>query len=297
MLDFKKIRLYPIKKRRNKFTLEDMIPLSTDLLLDHPDLERIAQRIVQAKNNQRPVIVMIGGAVIKVGCSALIIDLIKGGFITHIALNGGASIHDFELAMIGATSEDVPNGLEKGTFGMAAETLTQMNTALKRGHAQGHGYGESVARWIEQQDFPYREHSILYSAYKNGIKATVHIAIGGDIIHQHPGCDGATLGQTSFTDFQQLTETVSDLKSGILLNIGSAVNLPEVFLKALTIVRNLGYDAEQFTTANFDFLDLYRPRTRIVEWPRGLDCEGFDIRENHTRSIPTLYRLILKYSQ
>ncbi len=297
MIDLSKIKTYPIRHRKNKFFLKDMLPLDGDILLDNPDMEEIAGLIVRARELDAPVILMLGGAVVKTGCSAIIIDLIRRGFLQHVALNGGASIHDFELALIGETSEDVANGLEDGTFGMAEETLAHMNRALNEGAQKNWGYGYSIAKKVEELKLPYRDSNILYSAVQAGIPGTVHIAIGGDIIHQHPSADGAALGRTSFTDFHILTDTISRLKNGVLLNVGSAVNLPEVFLKCLTMCRNLGYDASNFTTVNFDFMNMYRPRTRIVEWPKVLGCRGFDIRGNHAETMPTLYRHILHLTE
>ena len=214
------------------------------------------------------------------------------GFIDHIAGNGAVSIHDFEIAMIGETSEDVERGLENGTFGMVEETGKYLNTAIFQGHQSQLGYGASVGKMIEDLDLPHKAHSLFYHAHRLKIPITVHVSIGQDIIHQHPTCDGGALGATSFLDFKHLTDSVSKLKNGVLLNFGSAVSMPEVFLKALTIVRNLKIDVREFTTANFDFLDMYRPRTRLLEWPKTLDCEGFDIRINHNESIPTLHHLL-----
>ncbi len=293
MIDYRKIKTYPINERRNKFSIKDMIPPDSGIDLQSEELRRLARLIADAKANDAKVIAMIGGAVVKVGCSALLINLIRRGIIDHIAMNGGASIHDFEIAMIGATSEDVPNGLKDGSFGMATETLTYMNAALNSGYKKNEGYGLSIGRKVAELDFPHKNLNILYNAMIRNIPGTVHIAIGGDIIHQHPDCDGAALGKTSFIDFQRLIESVARLTGGILLNIGSAVNLPEVFLKALTMVRNLNYDVRNFTTANFDFLNMYRPRTRIVEWPQVLGGQGFDIRGNHAETVPTLHKYIL----
>lgn len=293
MIDYRKIKTYPIRERHNKFSIKDMIPLDSGIDLQSEELRRLARLIADAKAKDAKVIVMIGGAVVKVGCSALLIDLIRRGIIDHIALNGGASIHDFEIAMIGATSEDVPNGLKDGSFGMATETLTYMNAALNSGYKKNEGYGLSIGRKVAELDFPHKRLNILYNAMIQNIPGSVHIAIGGDIIHQHPDCDGAALGKTSFIDFQRLIESVARLTGGVLLNIGSAVNLPEVFLKALTIVRNLEYDVRDFTTANFDFLNMYRPRTRIVEWPQVLSGQGFDIRGNHAETVPTLHKYII----
>lgn len=293
MVDFGGIVTYSIRERQNKFALSQMIALEHDILLDDNNLAAIADAMVQAESLGKKNLIMLGGAVVKVGCSAILIDLMKKGFIQHLAVNGAVSIHDFEVALIGETSEDVERGLEDGTFGMVDETGRHINEALLAGFNEGLGYGFAVGRKIEELDLPHKNDSILYQAYVLGIPLTVHVAIGGDIIHQHPSCDGAALGATSFQDFKLLTATVSELGEGVMLNIGSAVNLPEVFLKALTIARNLKYDVRNFTTANFDFLDMYRPRTRLLEWPKRLGCKTYDIRENHNKTIPTLHRMIL----
>jgi deoxyhypusine synthase len=290
--DFGGIRTCPIRERANKFHLAEMIPAGSAGTFRDAGLTEVAERIRVARRAEREVILMLGGAVIKEGCSLLVIDLMRQGLVTHLAVNGAVSIHDFEIAMIGATSEDVAEGLRTGMFGMAEETGRWINEALREAAGSGEGYGLAVGRAIHRRDLPHRESSILGQAYALRIPLTVHIAIGGDIVHQHPCCDGAALGATSFTDFRILTASVSRLARGVVLNVGSAVNLPEVFLKALTIARNLGHDVREFTTANFDFLDMYRPRTRIVEWPRVLGCTGFDVRGRHRDTIPALHRAL-----
>jgi len=292
MIDFSKIKTYPIKERQNKFSVKDLIPLDHSLHMQNRGIEAVAAAILAAKKSSGKVILMMGGAVIKVGCSRILIDLMEKGFIDHIAGNGAVSIHDFEVAMIGETSEDVERGLEDGTFGMVEETGKYLNAAISHGHQNQLGYGASVGKMIEDLDLPHKAQSLFYQAHRLKIPITVHVSIGQDIIHQHPACDGEALGATSFLDFKYLTDSVSKLGNGVLLNFGSAVSMPEVFLKALTIVRNLKIDVREFTTANFDFLDMYRPRTRLLEWPKTLGCEAFDIRADHNESIPTLHRLL-----
>jgi hypothetical protein len=292
MLDFSKIKTISIAGRKNKFSVKDMIPLDHQVSLANTDLDKVAQAMVKAKKADKKVIVMLGGAVVKVGCSLLLIDLIKKGFIRHLAGNGAVSIHDFEVAQNGGSSEDVVAGLIDGSFGMAEETGRMMNEAINAGNGRGWGYGRAVAETIRARQLPYKEYSLQYTCLEQGVPCTMHVTIGGDIIHQHPIADGAALGATSYTDFKLLTESVAGLAGGVLLNIGSAVNLPEVFLKAFTIARNLGHDARDFTVANFDFLDMYRARTRLLEWPRRLGCTTFDIRANHNQSIPVLHRLV-----
>ncbi|MCP4751716.1 MAG: hypothetical protein GY866_12540 [Proteobacteria bacterium] len=297
MVDFSKITTYPIKERQNKFSVEDMIPLENSNSIDDPAIESLAEAVVEAKRKKGIVVVMLGGAVIKVGCSLLLIDLMKKGFIDHIAVNGAVSIHDFEVALIGETSEDVERGLEDGRFGMVEETGKLLNEAIREGHHRKMGYGQAVGHKIKKMELPYQDFSLFYHGVRLNIPITVHVAIGGDIIHQHPICDGAALGSTSFFDFKLLTDSVSRLKEGVLLNVGSAVNLPEVFLKALTITRNLKYDVGNFTTANFDFIDMYRPRTRRLEWPKKLGCQSYDIRADHKHSLPTLHRWIVEKTE
>ena len=294
MIDFKKIKTYPINQRQNKFQMKDMIALDNQIQIDDQNLESVAKAIVNAEQSNAKVIMMLGGAVVKVGCSLLLIDLMKKGFIDHIAVNGAVSIHDFEVALIGKTSEDVERGLEDGVFGMVEETGRFLNEAIIEGHSKDTGYGAAVGKKIAELDLPNKSASLFFNARELNIPITVHVAVGGDIIHQHPTCDGAALGATSFKDFKILTDSVSGLKGGVLLNIGSAVNLPEVFLKALTIARNLKYDVRDFTTANFDFIDMYRPRTRLLVWPAKLGCQAYDIRADHSESIPTLHHHILQ---
>jgi len=293
MLKFDAIQTYPIAKRANKFHLRDMIPCDHDVKPCDPGIIALAERIRAAKRQEGKVIAMLGGAVIKEGCSRIIVDLMRKGWIDHIAGNGAVSIHDFEIAMIGATSEDVPNGLTDGSFGMVEETGARMNEALRSTSAPELGYGAAIATRIKDEDYPHKEESIAYNALLQHIPVTIHVAIGGDIIHQHPSCDGAALGAASYRDFHILTESVAGLRGGVLLNIGSAVLMPEVFLKALTIVRNLRIDVRDFTSANFDFSDMYRPRTRIVEWPKTLGATGIDIRGNHRQTIPELHRALV----
>ena len=237
---------------------------------------------------------MTGAHVIKVGMSLLIIDLMKKGVIKHIAMNGAFPIHDFELALIGETSEYVERAIEDGTFGMVEETGRILNEAIKEGAKNNEGMGYSIGKKISDLNLPNKEYSILYNAYKLKIPVTVHVAIGTDIIHQHPSCDGAAVGQTSYHDFKIFAESVSKLENGVILNIGCAVILPEVFLKALTIARNLGCKVENITTANLDMIDHYRPRENVVHRPTSLGGKGFIIIEKHEKTIQTLHRKIVE---
>ena len=289
MIDFRQIRTFPIAERKNKFSIDRMLVPGHRPSREVPGISPLADRIKHGRDSGGLIIAMLGGAVIKEGCSLLLIDLMKKGWIHHVAGNGSVSIHDFELALTGETSEDVPDGLLQGSFGMAEETGAMMNRAINKAAAEKCGYGAGIAGMIRDKDLPHKENSIMYNALMLNIPVTIHVAIGNDIIHQHPECNGAALGETSYRDFTLLTDTVSRIGPGAVLNVGSAVLMPEVFLKSLTITRNLGFDIRGFTTANFDFLNMYRPRTRIVEWPRTLEAQGFDIRGDHKDTLTALH--------
>ena len=294
MLDFNKIKTIPIKQRKNKVKLNDLVkPENSKVLMDSIELNDLVYRMINAHVRNKQIILMMGAHVIKVGMSLLIIDLMKKGVIKHIAMNGAGPIHDFELALIGETSEYVEATIEDGTFGMIEETGKILNEAIKEGAKNNFGYGYSIGKKISDLDLPNKEYSILYNAYKLNIPVTVHVAIGTDIIHQHPSCDGAAAGKTSYQDFKIFAESVSKLEEGIILNVGCTVILPEVFLKALTIARNLGYKVEKITAANIDMNDHYRPRENVVTRPTSLGGKGFIIIERHEKTIPTLHRLII----
>ena len=294
MLDFNKIKTIPIKQRKNKVNLSNLIkPENSKILMDSIELNELSDITTNAAVRNKQVIVMMGAHVIKVGMSLLIIDLMKKGIVKHIAMNGAGPIHDFELAFIGETSEYVESTIEDGTFGMIEETGRILNEAVNEGAKNNFGYGYAISRKISDLDLPNKECSILYNAFKLNIPATVHVAIGTDIIHQHPSCDGAAIGKTSYKDFKIFAESVSNLEDGVILNLGSAVILPEVFLKALTVARNLGYKVEKITAANFDMNNHYRPRENVVIRPTSLGGRGFIIIERHEKTIPTLHRLLV----
>ncbi len=294
MLDFNKIKTISIKQRKNKVKLSDLVkPENSKVLMDSIELNDLVYRIINAHVRGKQIILMMGAHVIKVGMSLLIIDLMRKGVITHIAMNGAGPIHDFELALIGETSEYVEKTIEDGTFGMIEETGKILNEAIKEGAKSNYGMGYSIGKKINDLNLPNKEDSILYNAYKLSIPVTVHVAIGTDIIHQHPSCDGAAMGKTSYQDFKIFAESVSKLEEGVILNIGCAVILPEVFLKALTIARNLGYKVKKITAANFDMNNHYRPRENVVTRPTSLGGHGFTIIERHEKTIPTLHRLII----
>lgn len=308
-VDLTRIKTYPLVKRENRVALEDLIsPTATYEQFDNPELLEVSTRIAAARKNGKPVIFMFGGHVIKRGLAPLVIDLLKRGVVTHLASNGAATIHDFEIAFLGHTSEDVLKGLEDGSFGMAEETGLLMNLAIQCGANDGLGLGEALGRLIaEDPRFIYRENSVLYASYKLGIPYTVHVAIGTDIIHQHPKADFAALGWASGQDFKIFTRAVCDLEGGVFCNFGSSVIGPEVFLKAISMARNLGNTVKVFTTANFDLIPLgdyrkpvgedepdyyYRPRKNIVNRPVALGGRGYHITGDHRDTLPNLYHQV-----
>ncbi len=307
MLDFSKIRTYPLAERKNLVHLEDLIdPEDPPPAFDSQELREVAARVADARRDSRPVIWMMGAHVIKSGLSRILIEMMRKGMITHIAGNGATSIHDFELALVGATSEDVAATLESGDFGMAEETGAWMNRAICEGAQAGSGYGWAIGKFIDANStlFPHKDVSVLYNAYRMGIPATIHVTIGTDIIHQHPKADFGAIGATSGADFRVFVTSVSDLEGGVFLNFGSAVTGPEVFLKALTMARNLGNKVAPITTANFDLRPLenyrqpvsaqepdyyYRPRKNIINRPTMAGGQGYHITGDHTATIPNLY--------
>ncbi len=258
-------------------------------VLKADDLKKIAAAVVDAKIKKKPVIVMIGGHVIKTGCSPVLADLAKKGFITHFASNGSAAIHDTELARFGHTSEDVATQLEDGSFGMASDTAEIVNNAAVHGYENKSGFGESLGYLLEKEKVPYLERALIGQAYKLGVPYTLHVAIGTDIVHQHPSANGAAIGDCSLRDFRIFAASVAKLGGGgVVLNLGSAVIMPEVFLKALSVARNLKKDVINFTTANFDMIQHYRPLTNVVNRPVLSGGQSFSITGHHEIMIPLL---------
>jgi hypothetical protein len=242
-----------------------------------------------ARKRRKAIIAAMGAHVLKVGLSPVLIDLMKNGWISAVALNGAGVIHDFEIAFCGRTSEDVESQVKKGRFGMARETGEMLNEAIRQGAEKGLGMGEAVGRMIDRSKLPYKRFSLLGSAYRLGIPVTVHVAIGTDTIHFHPQADGEALGKTSLKDFFLFSGLVRRLDGGgVFMNIGSAVILPEVFLKAVSLVRNKGYRLENFSTAVFDFIHHYRPDQNVVRRPLGKKGKGFYFIGPHEILIPLL---------
>jgi len=254
------------------------------------DFLRVVDAVASATKNERAVVVMLGGHIVKTGLAPLLIDLMNRGVITHLAMNGSAAIHDYEIARFGATSEDVARGLVDGTFGMAEETGRGMNEAFIMGMQSGWGMGEALARALEETSLSNPELSVLLSAHRLGIPCTVHAALGAEIIHQHPATNGAAIGDTSHRDFRRLAASLPALHDGgVVLNLGSAVIMPEVFLKALTIARNLNDGKPTaFTTCDLDMQRHYRPRVNVVQRPTQGSGKGYEITGHHEIMVPLL---------
>ena len=307
--DLRNVKTYSIRSRKSKFDYSLLArcpdparPLSEFFntlppILKAHDLILVARQTVMAAKNDKLVLLMMGAHPIKCGLSPLICDLIRRGIINTIAMNGAAAIHDFELAFFGRTSEDVEAQLADGSFGMAAETGEWMNSIIEEGVKRGHGIGEALGMAISRRQPPHAQTSILGTAYETHIPATVHVAIGTDIIHQHPSTDGAILGKGTLQDFRLLAGQLPDLNDGgIVLNFGSAVIMPEVFLKALTVARNLGSTVKNFTAANFDMIQHYRPNVNILQRPTKTGGESYSFTGHHEIMLPLFYAAILSLS-
>jgi len=316
-MDLSKIKMNSARDRKNLVTRDDLIEPGINVpQWDPPGFDDLIKRIKKARINGRQVILSMGAHPVKNGLSRILIALMKEGFVTHIASNGAGSIHDFEMCWLGGTSEDVKTAIEDGSFGMWEETCSWMNDAIKDGAAEGWGYGEALARCMDKhpERFPYTGDCVLYQAYKMKIPATYHIAVGTDIIHQHPAADFGAIGKTSGVDFHRICQSVSELDGGVYLNFGSSVIGPEVFLKALSISRNLGYPVFDITTANFDLVCIennkngnnetgpgkddplyyYRPLKNIVDRPARTGGKGFHFSVDHKVSLPNLFSRLVK---
>jgi hypothetical protein len=265
-------------------------------ILKAEEFKSVAKAIVAAKRVGKPVIAMLGGHIIKTGCSPVLADLAEKGFITHFASNGSAAVHDAELACCGHTSEDVAAQLEDGSFGMAADTAGLINAAAKRAAFTKEGFGEAVGAMLVEQKAPYLTRALLARCYQLKIPYTLHVAIGTDIVHQHPSASGAAIGDASLRDFRIFAESVSRLgQGGVVLNLGSAVIMPEVFLKALAVVRNLQKGVTDFVTANFDMMQHYRPTVNVVQRPVLPSGRGYAITGHHEIMIPLLAAAVHEY--
>lgn len=294
------VRTYSLHSRQSKVSVEDLgVPLSsgstvsqlTDSLpdiLSSRDLKETASAIATARKNGRGVLLGMGAHPIKVGLGPLLADAIETGILTGIATNGAAIIHDYELAASGKTSEDVGAALGTGQFGMAEQTAVSLNGAIKEAAAEGVGIGHAVGSMIDRSGFEYSRLSVFAAAARETIPATVHVAIGTDIIHMHPSCDGAATGAASMTDFLLFASQVAALDDGVYINLGSAVIMPEVFLKALSLARNLGHTVRGLTTVNMDFIQHYRPRVNVLGRPTADDGRSFALTGHHEILLPLL---------
>jgi len=301
-LDLDKVETYPLASRPSKVSLHDFAkPIAegsslTDFLASLPNilavqsLRNLAAAMRRSRKLRKPIIWGLGGHVIKTGLAPIIIDLMKRGFVTAVAANGSVLVHDAEIAMVGSTSEDVDATLGEGAFGGADETGKLLNQAAKDGARDKIGLGEAMGRALIGRAPKHAGHSLLCAAYDSKVPFTAHVTIGGDIAHFHPEADGASLGATTHTDFRLLAELVRRMNGGgVYLNVGSAVVLPEVFLKCVTLVRNLGHELSDITTANFDFIQSYRPLTNVVRRPTADGAgRGYSITGHHELTIPLL---------
>ncbi len=312
--DRSRLKLRPLAERIHDMGLPQLLNLADETPpFEHPRLPTVAQRIVAAHREGGQVILMMGAHMLKVGLSRFIIDLMERRVITHVAMNGAGPIHDFELALVGASTESVARYIQEGQFGLWADT-GRINEVIIAGARAGIGLGEAVGQVIEEEKFPHRHLSVLAAGYRLKVPVTVHVGIGYDIIHEHPNCDGAALGQTSHHDFLIIAQTITQLQGGVMLNFGTAVMGPEVYLKALAMARNVahqrGEKINRFTTAVFDLIDLgegdlhteapkddpryyYRPYKTILVRTVQDGGESFYFRGDHRATFPALYRRVL----
>ncbi len=297
--DLSGLASYPLASRRSKATAEDFAEVfrggtlaawvaALPDMLGAADFRAVVAAVRTARAGGRPIIWGLGAHVIKTGLAPVLIDLMERGFVSAVALNGAGIIHDFEIALSGATSEDVDEALGPGRFGMAEETGTLLNRAINEGVARGLGLGQSVVEYLTAAAPPHAALSLLAAAARLSVPVTVHVAIGTDIIHMHPSASGAAIGEGSLRDFRYFVSNVSHLAGGVYLNCGSAVVLPEVFLKAVALVRNRGLPLDGLTTVNLDFMRLYRPQTNVVTRPTAGVGRGYSLVGHHEIMIPLL---------
>jgi len=294
------IKIYPISERKSKVSHTDFAKIwqkgatFKDFLENLPDIlagshiKKVISSISTAFKNEKTIVLAMGAHVIKVGLNPVVIDLMERGIITAVAMNGAGIIHDLEIALVGHTSEDVAASIENGSFGMTHETCEFLNEAIHRAGQKSIGLGEAVGMAIIEKKLPYTEQSILAAGIRLGIPVTIHVAIGTDTIHMHPGFDARETGEATHRDFRTFASIIATLERGVYLNVGSAVILPEVFLKAVTLVRNLGNNIENFTTVNMDFIRQYRPLTNVVNRPTTKGGQGFNLTGHHEIMLPLI---------
>jgi len=302
----RQVQTHSIHQRQHKVSVADFMDVAAwqtqpalRLLFPHilkgKDILSVVDGFVAAHRRGRAIIFALGAHVIKCGLSPLLIEMMRRGWLQGLVLNGAGAIHDLEVALIGMTSEDVAQNLISGQFGMVDETPRLINKALQEFEGEHVGMGAALGEAIAHGDFPYRQYSLLAAAYTYQVPLTVHVAIGADTIHMHPTTDGALLGQATYRDFQRLTLLLRELHDGgCYWNIGSAVLLPEVFLKALTLCRNVGYPVERFLTVNLDMIQHYRPEYNVVQRPTQHGGAGYSLIGHHEIMLPLLYAMILE---
>jgi hypothetical protein len=301
LFDLSGVSTYPLKSRKSKARAEDFATpcppgasvaaflASLPDMLAAADFKAVVRAILDARASDGGVMWGFGAHVIKTGLGPVLIDLMERGFVSALATNGAGVIHDFEVALVGATSEDVDEALGPGRFGMAEETGRLLNAAITDGVAAGHGLGQSVAQFLQAKPPQHARSSVLATAARLAIPITAHVAVGTDIIHMHPAASGAAIGEGSLRDFRYFVSNVARLEHGVYLNCGSAVILPEVFLKAVALARNRGIALAQLTTVNLDFLRHYRPQTNVVTRPTaGASRRGYSLVGHHEIMIPLL---------
>jgi len=314
IFDRRRLELKPLSERVHDMTLADVLPLDAPVPpFDDPDLDQVVERVARARRAGAPVVWMMGAHVIKRGLSRFVIDLMERGVVTHVGMNGAGPIHDFELALVGATTESVARYIAEGQFGLWQET-GRINEAISAGARDGLGLGEAVGRMIATEEFPHHEVSIVAAGYRLRVPVTVHVGVGYDIIHELPNCDGAALGDTSYRDFLILAETLRGLQAGVLLNVGTAVMGSEVYLKALSMARNVAHQEgrriNRFTTAVFDLVDLgpdyhreapksapnyyFRPYKTILVRTVQDGGESFYIRGDHRATVLNLHHQVVR---
>lgn len=304
--DLSGVSTYPLASRQSKASARDFAKpyapgsglqgwlASLPRILAAADFAAIVDAMHAARSSSRPIIWGLGAHVIKTGLSPVLIDLMERGFVSAIATNGAGVIHDFEVALAGATSEDVDEALGPGRFGMAEETGTLLNQAINEGVARGLGIGQAVGAFLRTRGPAYEQFSVVAAAARLGIPLTVHVALGTDIIHMHPAASGAAIGEGSLRDFRYFVSNVARLEGGVYLNCGSAVVLPEVFLKAVALARNRGCSLEGLVTVNLDFARLYRPQTNVVQRPTAGVGRGYALVGHHELLIPLLAAALLE---
>lgn len=304
--DLSGVRTYPLGSRASKANAADFARPHREGsgiaawveglpdILAAGDFKAVVAALRRARQDGRCVLWGLGAHVVKTGLSPVLIDLMERGFVSALAVNGAVVIHDFELALGGATSEEVDEALGPGRFGMAEETGLQLNAAINEGVARGQGIGQAVGAWLRAAAPPHAHLSLLHAADRLAIPVTVHVAVGTDIIHMHPSASGAAIGDGSLRDFRYFASNVAQLAGGVYLNCGSAVVLPEVFLKAVALARNRGVPLDGLTTVNLDFVRLYRPQTNVVSRPVSGVGRGFSLVGHHEIMIPLLAAALIE---